>query len=185
MVLSGVTTGRLSEVNWLFRGGLALFFPEQWHRLEEAIPPARRGGDIVEAYAQMLSDPDPEVCRRAAEEWCMWESATPYWPPTNGLDDRFMDPDYSLAFARIVTHYVRHNLWLEDGILLRDARALSKTPGILVNGRFDYQAPIGNAWALRRVWPKAELVIVNEAGHMADTNVTVELVRATDSFANS
>lgn len=184
MVLFGVTTGRISEVNWLFRGGLAILFPEQWRRLEGAIPPSLRSGDIVDAYAQMLSDPDPEVRLRAAHEWCMWESATPHWPPRNGLDDRFKDADYAVAFARIVTHYVRHNLWLEDGIVLRDAHVLAKTPGILVNGRFDFQAPISNAWALKQVWPKAGLVIVNEAGH-ADPKVGVELVRATDSLASA
>jgi len=113
----------------------------------------------------------------------MWESATPHWPPRTELDERFKDPDYALAFARIVTHYVRHNLWLEDGILLRNASALASTPGILVNGRFDFQAPIGNAWELMRVWPNAKLVIVDHAGHGDGAKVGIELVRATDAFA--
>ena len=88
-----------------------------------------------------------------------------------------------MAFARIVTHYVRHNAWLEDGRLLRDADSLAAIPGILVNGRFDLQAPIANAWELKRVWPSAELVIVDDAGHNArDPAVTQELIRATDRF---
>ncbi len=82
-----------------------------------------------------------------------------------------------------MTHYVRHNAWLEDGALLRGAGALAETPGILVNGRFDFQAPIANAWELKRVWPRAELVIVDDAGHGVDANISRELVRATDRFA--
>ena len=62
--------------------------------------------------------------------------------------------------------------------------ALSDIPGILVNGRFDFQAPIANAWELRRVWPGAELVIVDNAGH-ADQAITRELIRATGWFAAS
>lgn len=180
MVLFGVTTGRRSEVDWTFRGGLSRFFPEQWDRLVGAVAP---DGDVVDAYHRLLNNKDPGVRLRAAEDWCLWESATPHWPPTPELDHRFKDPEYALAFARIVTHYVLHDLWMEDGILLRNASLLSSIPGVLVNGRFDYQAPISNAWELKRVWPRADLVIVDEAGHGADAPIGGELVRATDGFA--
>ncbi|MGH2401005.1 MAG: prolyl aminopeptidase [bacterium] len=184
MILFGVATGRRAESDWLFRGGVAVFFPEQWGRLRAALPAAERDGDIVDAYHRLLFDPDPEVRARAAFEWCMWESATPAWPPTDGLARRFTNPRFALAFARLVTHYVRHDGWIEDGSLLRNAGSLAGIPGIMVNGRFDVQGPIGNAWELKRVWPRAELVIVDDAGHAADNpGITQELVRATDRFA--
>lgn len=184
MVLFGVTTGRHSEFDWLFRGGVAMFFPEQWERLRAALPAAERDGDIVAAYHRLLLDPDPAVSQRAAEAWCLWESATPAWPPKPGLAQRFTDPAYALAFARIVTHYVSHNAWLEDGILLRNAGALADIPGVLVNGRFDFQAPIGNAWELRRAWPRAEIVIVDDVGHASDApGMTGALIQATNHFA--
>jgi proline iminopeptidase len=87
-----------------------------------------------------------------------------------------------MAFARIVTHYVRYNLFLEDEILLRNVGALAKVPAVLINGRFDFQSPIGNAWALKQAWPQATLVIVDEAGHAAGARVGAEIVRATDRF---
>jgi len=182
MILFGVTTGRHSEFDWTFRGGLAAFFPEPWERLREGVPAGERDGDIVEAYHRLLHDPDPATRQRSAEAWCTWESATPEWPPKIGLAERFRDPVYALAFARIVTHYVRHNAWLEDGSLLRGAGSLTGISGILVNGRFDFQAPIGNAWELKRVWPRAELVIVDDAGHSASPGLTRELIRAVDRF---
>lgn len=185
MILFGVTTGRHAEFDWLFRGGVAIFFPEQWDRLHAALPGSARDGDIVAAYHHLLSDPDPLVRQRAAEAWCLWESATPAWPPRPGLASRFTNPTFALAFARLVTHYVGHNAWLEDGILLRNAGALAGIPGILINGRFDFQAPIANAWELRRVWPRAELVIVDDAGHAADQPaLTQELLAATNRFAS-
>jgi proline iminopeptidase len=184
MVLFGVTTGRRSEFDWTFRGGMAAFFPEQWARLRNALPPAEREGDVVEAYHRLLQDRDAAVRQRAAFEWCLWESATPAWPPAAGLAQRFSDPAYALAFARIVTHYVRHDAWLEDGSLLRNASALAAIPGIMVNGRFDFQAPLANAWELKRVWPRAELVVVENAGHAAgNAGITQEIVRATSGFA--
>jgi proline iminopeptidase len=182
MVLFGVTTGRHAEFDWTFRGGLARFFPQQWEQLLAALPDAARDRDVVEAFALLLNDTDPLVRQRAANAWCLWESATPDWPPTTGLSARFRDQTYAMSFARIVTHYVRHNGWLEDEILLRNAQALANIPGVLVNGRFDFQAPLSNAWALKRVWPRAELVVVDDAGHIATTNVSRELVRATGRF---
>jgi len=178
MVLFGVTSGRRSEVDWLFRGGVARFFPEQWARLAAG----RRDVDVVDAYAALLDDADPEVRRRAAFEWCLFESATPHWPPQEGLDLRFQDPAYALAFARIVTHYVRHDMFLEADVLLRNAGALSTIRGVLINGRFDFQSPISNAWELHQAWPGSQLVIVDEAGHAAGTAIGAEIVRATDRF---
>lgn len=184
IILFGVTTGRHKEIDWLFRGGVAIFFPEQWDRLRNPLPEAERSGDILGAYYQRLNSPDLSIRQRAAEAWCLWESATLDWPPSTMLSKRFTNPIYALAFARIVTHYQHHHAFLEDGSLLRHAEALANIPGIMVNGRFDFQAPIGNAWELKRVWPRAELVIVDNAGH-APTNqgVTQELIRATNRFA--
>jgi proline iminopeptidase len=182
IVLSAITTGRHAEFDWLFRGGLARFFPKQWARLVAALPAEERDGDVVAAYDRLLNDPDPEVRRHAVEEWCLWESATPAWPPTDGLAERFRDPDYALAFARIVTHYVRHNAWLEDEILLRNADALRDIPGALIHGRFDFQAPLENAYALSGAWPRAKLVIVDNAGHVPTGEIARQLARATDGF---
>ena len=77
-----------------------------------------------------------------------------------------------------------HNLWLEDGILLREAGVLADIPCVLINGRFDFQAPLGNAWALKAALPAAELVVVDDAGHDAGAPAMAEaLVSATDRFA--
>jgi proline iminopeptidase len=52
-------------------------------------------------------------------------------------------------------------------------------PGVLVNGRFDLQAPVANAWKLSRAWPRAEFVIVDDAGHSPDDpGMTDALIRA-------
>ncbi len=186
MILHGVTTGRREEFDWLFRGGVALLFPEQWERLRNGLAAAQRDGDVVEAYARLLHDPDPAIREQAALAWCRWESATPAWPPSDELAPRFRDPAFRMAFARIVTHYVRHNAWLEEGILLRNAGSLADIPGILVNGRFDVQAPMGWAWNLARAWPRAKLAIVDNAGHDAsNAAITQALIRATNEFAST
>ena len=184
LILFGVTTGRREEFDWLFRDGLRLFFPEEWEDRRSALPVADRDGDVVEAYCRLLSDPDTTVRQHAAHAWCLWESATPDWPPVPGLAARFSDPSFAMAYARIVTHYVRHNAWLGDGRVLRDVDRLADIPSVLVNGRFDFQAPIATAWELHHRWPRSELIVVNNAGHAANNpGITQELIRATGRFA--
>jgi proline iminopeptidase len=185
IVFGGVTTGRYQEIEWLFRGGVSIFFPEQWERLRLALPVGERDGDIVAAYYRWLNGPDLASRQQAADSWCLWESATVEWPPSTKLVGRFTEPPYALAFARIVTHYLYHDLFLEDMSLLHGADVLANIPGMLVNGRYDFQAPIGDAWELKRVWPRAELVIIDNAGHAPNADLTQALIRANQQFAVS
>ena len=185
IILFGVTTGRHREFDWLFRGGVSVFFPEEWNRLLNWLPTEERDSDTVAAYKRWLHHPDVAVCHEAAFEWCTWESATLEWPPSTGLAERFHDPLYRLAFARIVTHYASHNAWLEDETLLRNSQKLADIPGVLINGRFDFQSPISNAWHLKRVWDLADLRVVPNSGHRADEHISEELVRATSRFAHN
>lgn len=180
LVLFAVTTGRHAEFDWLFRGGLERFFPAQWERLSAHVG---NPDDVVSAYYDLLNDPDPDVRARAAEEWCLWESATPDWPPREGMSERYRDPAFRYAFARLVTHYVRANAWLADGELLGRIDRLSGIPVALVNGRFDFQAPVENAWALHRAWPAAELTIVDDSGHRLNARLTGAVRAATDRFS--
>ena len=104
------------------------------------------------------------------------------WPPTTGSRTRFRDPDYALAFARIVTHYVLPTPGSRTASCSGMPPSLRDIPGVLVSGRFDFQAPIASAYALRRAWPRAELVIVDEAGHIPAGELGRQVARATDGF---
>jgi proline iminopeptidase len=53
----------------------------------------------------------------------------------------------------------------------------------MVHGRWDLGAPLGNAWELKKVWPRAELVVVDNAGHSGTPASIHELVGATDRYA--
>lgn len=191
LVLFGVTAGLRREFDWVFRGGLAARFPAQWNRLCEAVLPdpeagtdVERNADVVEAVHRLLFDPDPSVRERAAFEWCLWESAIPEWPPSDTLQPRFRDPAYALAFARIVTHYVRNDAWLPDGALLDGVATLAKTPMVLIDGRHDPQTTRTAEELIRRA-PHARHVVVEDASHDAsNTGITAEIVRATDRLAN-
>jgi proline iminopeptidase len=183
IVLFGVTSGRRIEADQQFRGGIADRYPREWARLLGHIPGEFRHLDVVEAYARLLNDPDQAIHNEAAREWCLWESATVTWPASTGLAPRFQDPGYALAFARIVTHYITHDAWLEDGALLDGVSRVKHVPAVLINGRNDRQS-VRSAEDLHARWPSSELVVVDDAAHAADNpGITGQIVRALDRFA--
>ena len=122
---------------------------------------------------------------RAAEDWIDWDWALSSVDPDAEPPPQWSEPDFRLARARIVTHYFRHNAWLEDGALLRDAAALAGIPGVMVNGRLDLGSPLVTAWELAQAWPDAELMVVHGAGHsFADPGMAEAIVEATGRFAS-
>jgi proline iminopeptidase len=189
LVLFGVTAGQHAEVDRVFRGGLASKFPAQWERLRafalEGASPRGDGAAVVEAIHARLFAADPAVREQAAYEWCLWESASPDWPPRTELAPRFRDAAYALAFARIVTHYARHDMFLEDSALLDGAARLAAVPAVLINGEHDAQTTDAAEQLARRL-PFAEYAVVPDAGHAASNEgIASAIVAATDRFASS
>ena len=77
-----------------------------------------------------------------------------------------------------------HNLWLEDGQLLRDAGRLAGIPGVIVQGRYDVVTPAATSFRLHRAWPDSHYRLVEGAGHaFSEPGVLAELLAATDRFA--
>ncbi len=183
IVITSVTMTRRSEIDWLYRG-VGRFFPEQWERFLEAAPGTPRDGDIVAAYARLMEHPDAAVREKATADWCAWED-TVLFGETGGAANPYGDrpPAARLAFVRICAHYFSHGAWLEEGVLLREAGRLAGIPGVLIHGRLDMSGPPQTAWELHRAWPDAELVIIENAGHLGTAATLEHVLQALDRFA--
>ncbi|GGX89184.1 prolyl aminopeptidase [Streptomyces minutiscleroticus] len=183
IVVSGVTTTRRSEIDWLYRG-VGRFFPEQWERFVAGAGGTPRDGDVVAAYARLTEHPDAAVREKATADWCAWEDAV-LSGETNGTAHPYGDrpSDARLALVRICSHYFSHGAWLEEGVLLREAGRLAGIPGVLVHGRFDMGGPLLTAWELHRAWPGSELHVVEDAGHLGGARTRGHVLRALNRFA--
>ncbi|GGV09135.1 prolyl aminopeptidase [Streptomyces spectabilis] len=183
IVISSVTTTRRSEIEWLYRGA-GRFFPEQWERFLAGAPGTPRDGDVVAAYARLMEHPDAAVRNRATADWCAWEDAV-LSGETHGASNPYggRPPAARLALVRICSHYFSHGAWLEEGVLLREAGRLAGIPGVLVHGRLDMAGPLDTAWELSRSWPGAELIVVEDAGHLGSTTTHDHVLQALDRFA--
>ncbi|WP_351226276.1 prolyl aminopeptidase [Streptomyces sp. NPDC002133] len=183
IVIAGVTTTRRSETDWLYRG-VGRFFPEQWERFLAGAPGTPSDGDVVGAYARLAADADADVRARATADWCAWEDAV-LSGETKGASNPYGDRPSAdrLALVRICSHYFSHGAWLEEGAVLRDAHRLTGIPGVLIHGRLDFSSPLDTAWDLARGWPDAQLIVVEDAGHLGTTTTRAHVLEALDRFA--
>ncbi|MET7751988.1 prolyl aminopeptidase [Micromonospora sp. NPDC005367] len=182
LVLFSVVTTSRREVEWITRE-MGRIFPAEWARFRDGVPPADRDGDLADAYAQRLADPDPAVRERAARDWCAWDDTHVRTVPGAVPDPRFEDPEFRMLSARLVTHYWRNAAFLPDGQLLRDAHRLAGVPGVLLHGRLDISSPPVIAWQLAQAWPAARLELIEAAGHGAGHGIGERVVAALDEFA--
>jgi proline iminopeptidase len=185
MLMLSVTSTRRLELDWLYRG-VGRFFPEAWARFRDfagladvyrlptdGTPPI---SGLLQAYAQMMEDPDPGIRSRAATEWLAWEDAV-ISQESSGSPGAYSDrpDDAKLAFVRICSHYFAHDGFLADGVLIREAGTLAGIPGVLIHGRDDLGGGAYTPWELARAWPGAELIIIEGSGHTGSTTMTEQM----------
>jgi proline iminopeptidase len=185
LVLRGIFLLRREEIRWFYQEGASWLYPDAWHDYYTHIPPEERE-DLLRAYYKRLTSNDPAVRSAAAKVWSVWEGRTSCLIPNAELIARTAGDEFSLAFARIESHYFIHDGWLTDGkelLASANVEKIRKIPGVIVQGRYDVVCPAKSAWDLHRAWPEADLRIVLDAGHAAsEPGIVHELVSATDRF---
>jgi proline iminopeptidase len=177
LVLRGIFLCRKLEIDW-FLYGMRFVFPEAWQRFSGHIPEPERG-NLLEAYARRLNDPDRSVNMAAAHQWSVYEGSCSTLLPSPSTVAHFAEDNVALGLARIEAHYFRNDVFLPENALLDNAPRLAGIPGVIVQGRYDMVCPIVSADDLHRAWPQAEYVVVPDAGHSAwEPGITAQLVAA-------
>ncbi|KAA3519553.1 prolyl aminopeptidase [Agrobacterium vitis] len=183
LVLRGIYTLTKAELDWYYQFGVSEMYPDRWEHFIAPIPVEERH-DMISAYHRRLTGEDKAVQLACARAWSQWEGATISLIPDIQQIENFGEDHYAIAFARLENHFFMNRIWMEDGQLLRDADKLKGIPGVIVHGRYDMPCPLRYAWELSKLWPDADLHIVEAAGHaMSEPGILDQLIRATDRFA--
>lgn len=169
VVLFAVTTTDRFYVEWITET-VGAIFPEAWDRLASHAEQAgigfrREHGRLIDAYAQLMTDPDPMVRDAASVAWMDWERHH-VSIGTNSVigNTRWDEPEFRNVFATLVTHYWSHNAFLDPPLLDR-MRIIEETPGTLIHGRRDVSGPSVFPWLLHQAWSGSDLIIVENEGH--------------------
>lgn len=183
LILRGIFLCRDEDIKWFYQSGTSRIFPDFWQDFIAPIAEDRRS-DMVKAYYEILTGDDKKKQLEAARAWSLWEGRTVNLIPDIQYADNFNEAEFALAFARIECHYFINQCFMRPSQLLEDIGFMQDTLGVIVHGRYDAICPVDQAYALSQAWPKAELHIIDDAGHsVAETNTTKALLRATDQFA--
>jgi proline iminopeptidase len=181
LILRGIFLCRKSEIDW-FLYDLKNLFPEAWHAFAGTIPEPERG-DLLKAYYQRLTDPDPAIHMPAARAWGRYEGSCSTLLPSPETVAYFGGDVVALGLARIEAHYFTHDIFLPVNSLLDRVDRIRQIPGIIVQGRYDAVCPMISADDLHRAWPEAEYIIVPDAGHAAwEPGICKQLVAACEKF---
>lgn len=175
------TTDRF-QVDWITET-VGAIFPEAWDRLaghaEQAGIGFRRGqGRVVEAYAQLMTHPDPAIRDAASIAWADWEDHHISIGAGLHRNPRWDDAEFRRVFATLVTHYWANDAFLAPPILDRMDR-LAGISATLIHGRRDVSGPAVVPWRLHQAWPDSELIIDEGEGHGGEN--MIEAWRAANS----
>jgi proline iminopeptidase len=183
LVLRGIFLCRPKEIKWFYQEGASWIFADVWEEFVKVIPEDERH-DMVSAYYRRLTSDDDKIRVAAARAWSIWEGTTTklYFDPES--IERFADPAFAEAFARIECHYFMNNCFFPtENYLIENVGKIRHIPGVIVQGRYDVVCPMTSAWDLHRAWPEAELHITPDAGHsITEPGNLSALVEATDKF---
>ena len=181
LILRGIFLCRQSEIDW-FLYGLRHIFPEAWRAFSGAIPPSERG-DLLKAYYERLTHPEPSIHMPAARAWSVYEGSCSTLLASPETVAYFASDVVALGLARIEAHYFKNDIFLPENSLLDGVSRIRKIPAVIVQGRYDAVCPIVTADDLHLAWPEAEYVVVPDAGHSAwEPGICAELVKATERF---
>lgn len=186
LVLRGIFLCRPQEIKWFYQEGASAIFPDVWEEYLKVIPEAERA-DMVSAYYRRLTSDDDSIRLEAARAWSIWEGSTSKLFFDPGSIEKFADPEFALAFARIECHYFMNNSFFPtDNYLIENVGKIRQIPSRIVQGRYDVVCPMTSAWELHRAWPEAGLRIIQDAGHsISEPGIVDALVEATDQFGIS
>ncbi len=187
LVLRGIFLMRIEELLWFYQEGASSIFPEAWEKFIEPIAMNERA-DFLTAYYTRLTDDNAAIRSQAARAWSEWEMSTChlYQSPAD-IAKATDDDDFSLAFARIESHYFINQGFFENPRwIFENLDRIRHIPTVIVQGRYDVVCPMQTAWELHKAWPEADLQIIDDAGHSAfEPGIVHALVEATDRFADA
>ncbi len=128
LVLRGIFLCRPKEIRWFYQEGASEIFADVWEEYLKVIPEAERG-DMVSAYHRRLTSDDEAVRLEAARAWSIWEGSTSKLLFDPAMIEKFADPEFALAFARIECHYFMNNAFFDsDNYLIENVGQHSLGP---------------------------------------------------------
>jgi proline iminopeptidase len=186
IVLRATFLGMRSELEGAFIETLPRLYPELSQDFLDVLPRQERARPL-DAYWCRILDSDPAVHGPAARAWQATESIlSEHAPGRTRLDPNSASSTRALpATPFMEAHYFQNDCFMKPRQLLAEAGKLDRTPGLIVQGRYDLLCPPATSHALNAAWPGSEVRFVEGAGHsLYDPGVRDAVMKAIADLAS-
>ena len=150
MILRGIFLGTKEEIDFIYKGGNGLFYPEAWERFLANVPENRHADILGYFYERMLSGTKEEKTKFAFEMSRFEEALLHLEPqPDKNVDQETQDCPYA-ALGLLEAHYFMNDCFMADGLILNNIKHIPNVPISIIQGQYDMVCPPLYAYRLRR-----------------------------------
>jgi len=180
MIVRGVFLARQQDLDWFAREGAGRIYPEKWGQLINSIPEDGRV-DWVKGLYDAVFGKDEITQRRATKAWMDWGGQVALMQAFQEDDKPVHVTDKMVRQVQMEIHYALNKYFIAENQVLKGCDVLQDIPAIIIHGRHDLVCPMEAGLSLYKALPKAEYIVLPNAGHIAGGDEMIDaLVDATD-----
>ncbi len=186
MIIRGVFTARISEMDWLFsEKGAGQIWPDEFEKFISILNKTEKK-DIIKSYYKRLSSKTKKISWEAAKAFAYWEGTIMNLIPDKKDTSSFLTKDRTIAIAKIECYYTLNNFFMKTkNGLFQNIKKIINIPLTIVQGRYDTICPMRSAYDLHKSLPKSKLIIVPTGSHSPlELPMTKALIKASEEFKN-
>ena len=181
LIIRAVFLARQQDLEWFAESGAGRIYPEQWQQLADNLP--NESDNFLQSLYDIYEGKDETLKQRLTNAWMVWGAQVAlgwlYQPPSS--DEPITERMHMQV--RMELHYARHHYFITEKQILDACSLLHNIPTKIIHGRQDLLCPLEAAMTLYRAMPHADLILLPNAGHIAQHEEMIDaLVSATDQF---
>jgi proline iminopeptidase len=182
MIIRGVFLARQKDLDWFSQQGAGRIYPEKWQQLINSIPESGRDNWVKGLYDAVFGV-DEITQRRAAHAWMAWGGQVALMQDYQEDDKPVHVTDKMVKQVQMEIHYALNKYFITENQVLKGCDVLQHIPTLIIHGRNDLVCPMEAGLSLHKVLPKAEYIVLSNAGHIASGDEMIDaLVDATDKI---
>ncbi|MGQ8365919.1 prolyl aminopeptidase [Glaciecola sp. 1036] len=177
LILRGVFLARSKDAEFFLtpEGAAAHFFPLDYQKFISVIQGKKTAANILHEYYGLMTNSELEVRKNAYQRWFAWELAISRLIKEN--IEVIPDAKFVETLALMECHYLINNCFIEENYILDNCHIIQDIPCEIVHGRYDLVCMASGAIELAQQLPKANLHIIENAGHSAlETQIRNKLI---------
>ncbi len=183
MIIRGVFLARQKDLDWFSQEGAGRIYPEKWQQLINSIPEPGRV-DWVKGLHDAVFGADEITQRRAAKAWIEWGGQVALMHDYQEDEKPVHVTEKMVKQVQMEIHYALNKYFITENQILNGCDILQDISTIIIHGRKDLVCPMEAGLSLHNALPKAEYIVLPNAGHIASGNEMIDaLVDATDRIA--